>query len=57
MNDFLVMHIENHIFKTISYEKIMQRSQNIKTCRRQLNKLTLREKINCKLYLYVLDNN
>jgi hypothetical protein len=36
----------------------MQRFQNIKTRQRQPNKLTLkRDKINCKLHLYVLKNN
>lgn len=41
MNDCLVMHIDNDIFKIISNEEIMQRFQNMKIHRRQLNKLTL----------------
>jgi hypothetical protein len=41
MNDCLVTYIDNDIFKIISIEEIMQRFQNMKIHRRQLNKLTL----------------
>ena len=32
MNDCLVTYIEKDIFKTIKYEEIMQRFQNMKNC-------------------------
>jgi hypothetical protein len=41
MNDRLVTYIDNDIFKIINNKVIMQRFQNIKIHRGQLNKLTL----------------
>jgi hypothetical protein len=41
MNDRLVTYIDNDIFKIINNKEIMQRFQNIKIHRGQLNKLTL----------------
>ena len=40
MNDCLVTYIEKDIFKTIEYEKIMQRFQNMKNRRGQLSKIS-----------------
>ena len=40
MNDCLVIYIEKDIFKTIEYEEIMQRFQNMKNCRGQLSKIS-----------------
>ena len=34
INDFLVRYIDKDIFKTIEYEKIMQRFQNMKNNRK-----------------------
>ena len=36
MNDFLVVYIEKDVAYSIDNETIMQRFQNMKTCRRQL---------------------
>ena len=40
MNDCLVIYIEKDIFKTIEYEEIMQRFQNMKNRRGQLSKIS-----------------
>ena len=40
MNNCLVIYIEKDILKTIEYEEIIERFQNMKNCRRQLNKIS-----------------
>jgi hypothetical protein len=58
MNDCLIMYIENDIFKTINNKEIMQQLQNMKTPRRQLNKVAryMTKKMSM-LRIYVSNNN
>ena len=40
MNNCLVIYIEKDILKTIECGEIIERFQNMKNCRRQLNKIS-----------------